>query len=276
MNTQEYIDSGILELYAAGGLTLAEQAEVDRMAAQYAEVRQALEQAIHAMEAYALTHAQAPRPELEDKILGHIQNLEKPSVPGGVAHETEGARVIPMASARPNAGKSQWLNIAATVLLLVSIGTNIFLYRNLHETRQELVATQSAARQYALQVNQVEQLAFRNENLLAVLRDPQTKAIYLKGVEKHPEALASVYWNQETKEVFFDPSRLPAAPAGKQYQLWALAAGKPVNAGVVAPSDSPLQRMSTIAEAQAFAVTLEPEGGSVNPTLDEMVVMGAI
>ena len=31
-----------------------------------------------------------------------------------------------------------------------------------------------------------------------------------------------------------------------------------------------------IEKAQAFAVTIEPMGGSVNPTMEKMVVMGAI
>jgi anti-sigma-K factor RskA len=34
--------------------------------------------------------------------------------------------------------------------------------------------------------------------------------------------------------------------------------------------------MKSIGKAQAFAVTLEPKGGSVNPTMDKMMVMGAI
>jgi anti-sigma-K factor RskA len=34
--------------------------------------------------------------------------------------------------------------------------------------------------------------------------------------------------------------------------------------------------METIQKAQAFAVTIEPMGGSANPTMEKMLVMGAI
>ncbi|WP_066838633.1 anti-sigma factor [Rufibacter ruber] len=272
MNTQEYIESGVLELYAAGGLTEAEQADVERMAAQYPEVRVALEEVTRTLEAYALTHAQPPRPELEDKILGHLQRLAPPAEP---PLAEEAGKVVPLTDYSPNKSPN-WLKVAAAVLLLISAATNVFLYKNLSEARQELAVSQQATRQYALQVNQVEQRAFKSENLLALVRDPQTVSVSLKGVEQHPAAQASVFWNKETKEVYFDPSKLPAAPAGKQYQLWALANGKPVDAGVVVQTDSLLQRMKSIQEAQAFAVTLEPAGGSVNPTLEAMYVMGNI
>jgi anti-sigma-K factor RskA len=34
-----------------------------------------------------------------------------------------------------------------------------------------------------------------------------------------------------------------------------------------------MKEMKSVALAQAFAVTLEPRGGSVNPTMDQMVVI---
>jgi len=79
--------------------------------------------------------------------------------------------------------------------------------------------------------------------------------------------------------VYVDVKNLPALPADKQYQLWALDNGKPVDAGILAVATAAgdsLQHMKDIASAQAFAMTVEPAGGSVNPTLSTMTVMGAI
>ncbi|MBC3542145.1 anti-sigma factor domain-containing protein [Rufibacter sediminis] len=274
MNTQEYIDSGVLELYAAGGLTPAECEEVERMAAQYPDVHTALEECLRTMEAYALTHAKAPRPELEDQILRHLQTVSAQPI-----HQTAPtAKVVSLPHVETvheteRAGTAWW-QIAAVILLLISAAANVYLYSNLQETRQELVSAQQTTRQYALQVNQLENRSLQSESLLGVLRNPKTLAVKLNGVTQHPDAQATVFWNQETKEVYFDGASLPAAPTGKQYQLWALAQGKPIDAGVVKTTDSTLLRMKSIEEAQAFAVTLEPEGGSVNPTLEEMYVMG--
>jgi anti-sigma-K factor RskA len=72
---------------------------------------------------------------------------------------------------------------------------------------------------------------------------------------------------------------LPEAPAGKTYQLWAIAGGNaPVSAGVfsVDPSGAgsltvrPLPGVSTVS---AFAVTLEPAGGLPAPS-GEMYLLG--
>ena len=67
-----------------------------------------------------------------------------------------------------------------------------------------------------------------------------------------------------------------AIPADKQYQLWALKDGQPIDMGVfdpVTPEDGLLE-MGRVPGADAFAVTLEPRGGSANPTLEEMYVYG--
>ncbi|MBC7744832.1 MAG: hypothetical protein H7096_06985, partial [Flavobacterium sp.] len=40
--------------------------------------------------------------------------------------------------------------------------------------------------------------------------------------------------------------------------------------------DNGMIKMKDIAAAQAFAVTLELRGGSINPTMEQMMVMGAI
>jgi anti-sigma-K factor RskA len=54
--------------------------------------------------------------------------------------------------------------------------------------------------------------------------------------------------------------------------------GKPVNAGVF-PLDSKgdtASKMLDIPQAQAFAITLEDEGGKDAPTLSALCVMGSI
>ena len=68
---------------------------------------------------------------------------------------------------------------------------------------------------------------------------------------------------------------MPVATTGKQYQLWALVDGAPVDAGVFEiDAGTPMIKMKNIPRAQAFAVTLEPSGGSLKPTMDQMYVLG--
>ncbi|QHL86801.1 hypothetical protein GU926_04845 [Nibribacter ruber] len=295
MNTQEYIESGILEVYAAGGLNDAERLDVDRRAAQDPEVKAALENAHLAMEAYALYHAQTPPAYLQDRILQQIHKLgHDVSMSGSVPHQEINllhepsqqsstnepeAKVISMEEAFFNARKKSTadrMRVAAILLLLISAATNFYLYFQWKDSEKELTIAQQSVKQYAYETSQLEYRTDRTENFLAVLRDPETKPVSLKGTPQHAKAAARVFWNQATKEVFLDPASLPQAPSDKQYQLWALVDGKPVDAGVVASSSDALLRMKTIEKAQAFAVTLEPKGGSVNPTMEAMYVMGAI
>jgi anti-sigma-K factor RskA len=71
--------------------------------------------------------------------------------------------------------------------------------------------------------------------------------------------------------------KMPVNDKAHQYQLWALVGGKPVDLGVFdsgADTLTNIKEMKSLASADAFAVTLEPRGGSVNPTMDQMMVIG--
>jgi anti-sigma-K factor RskA len=64
---------------------------------------------------------------------------------------------------------------------------------------------------------------------------------------------------------------LPPAPAGKDYQIWFIAEGKPVPGGVFKPDEQGHVEMqaeipANARSASAFAITLEPQGGTVAPT----------
>lgn len=58
---------------------------------------------------------------------------------------------------------------------------------------------------------------------------------------------------------------VPAAPSGKVYQAWIITGGGPVSAGFLRPGKATLLKGS-ITGAKAAAVTVEPTGGSKQPT----------
>jgi anti-sigma-K factor RskA len=59
-------------------------------------------------------------------------------------------------------------------------------------------------------------------------------------------------------------------------QLWALVNGKQVDLSIFVenPDSTYMKEMKSKASAVAFAVTLEPRGGSTSPTMDQMMVIG--
>jgi anti-sigma-K factor RskA len=87
---------------------------------------------------------------------------------------------------------------------------------------------------------------------------------------------ATVFWNTKNKDVYVMVNKLPEPKTGKQYQLWAMVDGKPVDAGVLNPSCSSVCKMKNIPKAEAFAITLEKEGGSPVPNLKAIYVMGNV
>jgi anti-sigma-K factor RskA len=71
-------------------------------------------------------------------------------------------------------------------------------------------------------------------------------------------------------------ANMPANDKDHQYQLWAMVGHTPVDLGVfdADTTSRDMKEMRSIASADAFAVTLEPRGGSQSPTMSEMVVIG--
>jgi hypothetical protein len=114
--------------------------------------------------------------------------------------------------------------------------------------------------------------------LAELYRNPNFKLIRMAGLEKSPESSVAAFWNQKTNEVMLDVQKLPAAPAGKQYQLWSIVDGKPVDIGMLDDefSGKVLKMRNTKAGSVAFAITLEKTGGVPSPTMEEMYVMGKV
>ena len=105
---------------------------------------------------------------------------------------------------------------------------------------------------------------------LALLADPTTSVVSLAGQKPSPAARARMIWNAGGGGVLL-AADLPATPEGKVYELWAIAGGKPLPAGVFGVDAggrgtvrvAPLPGLRTV---DVFAVTLEPAGGVPAPT----------
>lgn len=67
---------------------------------------------------------------------------------------------------------------------------------------------------------------------------------------------------------------LPELPEGKTYEMWAIDEGQPESYGVFeageGPAIEPIGR--PISDAEQFAITVEPEGGSGQPTTEPIIV----
>lgn len=239
--------------------------EVETAAAQYPEVRKEIETLRDSLDKYAAAHQTAPPAHLKNKILNEI---------GAGREDKQEAKVVSMQPPQQS-GSARWLAAASVVLLLISGALNVIQYNKLHEANERIADLQAEQTMLANEFNVLKANYAQKETDLALVSSPLTVTIQMKGVEKHPDALASIYWDTRTKEVYVGVKNLPAPPADKQYQLWAIIDGKPVDIGVFDVTDT-VQKMRVVETAQAFAVTLEQKGGSAVPTLEQMFVVGNV
>lgn len=267
MNIQEYISSGILESYAAGHLTESENAEVEKHIKNHAEIRKEYEMIQKTLYLAAAVDLKTPSYKVRESILNKIKE-DRYNI-----HETQ--RKV---NYQGSYNKYKYLLAASIVFFLMSLAANFFLLTRLSDAKKE-IAVLSDQKKIMVQENEAvnRKLSLASKDM-EIMKDKNYKMVELKGLEKSPNSNVIAFWNPETKKLYAGVMNLPVPPPGKQYQLWALSNGKPVDAGVmdVDPSDKSLHEMKSTVDAQAFAVTLEPKGGSINPTMDQMYVMGKI
>lgn len=256
MDIQSYISSGVLELYVIGQLSPREMREVEKMASEYPEVKKELTAIEQTLEAYSMKNQTAPKPSTFDKIKSEIQSSNPSS-----DNANSKSKGLPL-----------WLGV-----LLGAIGVILAIAFFNARQQQQMLQIENQELNIALQECETTNQEQADPNRpIAILRQNGTSTILLDGTDNNPDLQAAVYFNPLTQKSYLDPFQLPAPAAGTQYQLWALIDGQPTDMGVFdLPEDGDtFIEVPYIAEADAFAITLEPEGGSENPTLDAMQVIG--
>lgn len=271
MNSNEYIESGVLELYVSGLLSIEEMRDVELKACQFPEVKSELDALQLAMEHFAMIHSLNPRPELKNKIMSALQSHEPTDVNQSLSGK---GKIRKMEGNRSYTG----LLAAASIALLAIVSALTIYFASQYSEEKKRVARLEQQQLDALKEMQQMQLSMtKTADNLKMLSDPGTVRVMMKGTSSHEESVAIIYWNKQTKDVYLDIRNLPPAPSDKQYQLWFIdSSNKPVSAGVFDLRTGEFLKMNNASEAIAFAVTLEPRGGSVNPTLDQMYVIGNV
>ena len=262
MKVEEYIASGILESYVLGGLTALEIQELEAMALKHPEVKKELLILQDAFGYYAESIAIKPSSELKNKILSRInyQSLNSAT------------------SNNNQLNYYKYATAASVALMIVCGGLASLFWSKWQGAEQRLTAMEEQTSSYANQITKTNYKINQLVENLNLVKDSSVVKITMIGLDSTSNALSVVFWNKSTNEVFIDTGNLPQAPDGMQYQLWAISLeGTPVDAGVFEMDQSiGLQKVKSITNAQAYAVTLEKRGGSLVPTLSSMFVFGKV
>jgi len=262
--------SGIIESYVLGLASPEDSAEFERMCAAHNEVRAARNAFELDLEKTLLEQRMDPPRELKSRIFSEI-GMEK-------NEQTSPVRPV-KPTLVPRIGFARYVAAASLILLAGSVLLNLYLlnqYKKSIAQYKELVATETNV----TSANQVLQTKLESyQNALGVVKDPLTAVIKMPGVPTSPapSSMATVYWNTSSKDVYLLVNQLPKPASDKQYQLWAIVDGKPVDAGIFDVGEGiSFVKLKTIPKAQAFAITLEKKGGSSAPTMEAMYVMGKV
>ena len=154
-----------------------------------------------------------------------------------------------------------WTVAAAAIAAALAFA---FVYRS---TRNEATELRTA-------LAEAQATVARKDSTLAAFLGPEVHVVSLTAPSEQKPRMR-VFWNHTRRTFIVTAFNLLPAPAGKTYQLWAIRKGKaPMSIGTfeLDPSGRP---MTTLPVAQdindggfidACALTIEPAGGSAQPT----------
>jgi len=159
------------------------------------------------------------------------------------------------------------LAAAGLALVVISLG------RQNSALREQIGRMQSDAASQQVELR-------RAREIVSTLTASDAMRVTLVAAKSPPQAQGKAIYVRDRSSLIFIASNLPAVPAQKAYELWLIPnSGAPIPAGVFKPDahgsaavvNPPLPPG---VEAKAFAITIEPEAGSMTPTMP-IVMLGA-
>jgi anti-sigma-K factor RskA len=162
-----------------------------------------------------------------------------------------------------------WLGWAATVAVIVFAAS---LWKENMGLRESLASV-------SMRVEATTKDLADMRRIVAPIIAPEAQRITLVSVKTPVQPQGKAFYLRDRSSLVFVASNMPALPPQKAYELWLIPAqGAPIPAGVFKPDahgsatvvNPPLPAG---AEAKAFAITVENEGGASAPTMP-ILMMG--
>jgi anti-sigma-K factor RskA len=268
-------------LYALGALSQHEARAFEVHLRQGCEIcQQELSEFTGVVDALSAGSPAIPPPHyMRDLLTARIEkevSLTIPTAPDAaqVYHFPEKATpMLPTVTQGSSLGT--WLPWAAAAGLLIVLAYTLFSWRMDHRQLQAVAGQNTETRQQLAELR--EQLSDEKararelEAINTVLAAPQRSVIAMAGLEAAPSATGSVYWDHQ-KNRWVVTANLPPVPAGKVYQLWMVTPDAKISAGLIEPDArghgfAIVEVPANVSQIQAAAITLEPQGGSPQPTM---------
>lgn len=266
MDVKAYIESGILELYVAGALSEKENQEVYDLMQQHPEILQEVLEIENAMIKLTASTSRG-----KDKTL-----IKAIKTALGLGNNTDDTKVVPLTASRYN-----WVTYTGWAAAII-LGVGLFWTLNQNKQLESEIQTVDLEKSFLeAEIENARTSLSEAKNLIDVLRDDNITEVLLAGQTNFENTYAKVYWDQEYQKIYLDAAGLPEPPRGKVYQVWSLTLSPltPVSLGTLddfATDDNKIFEIENLNQSEAFGITLEPEGGSVSPTMDQLYTLGVV
>jgi anti-sigma-K factor RskA len=226
----------LLPAYALDAVDDLERRAVERLLEADPDARRALDEYREVVAAFAVD--QEPPAQVRDAVLARVARTPQAPVPAPAA----------MPAARPRR-RRRWAPVVAAAAAVVAVA----------------VPTTVAVQQHRAAV-ELQQQADRVAQMLA---DPEARLVTAP-IAGGGEATALV----SDGDVLISAEGLPDPGEGQDWQLWTIADGAPESAGIMpAGSGGVTTAWVPGGAGRTVAVTLEPAGGSEQPTSDPVVAI---
>lgn len=268
MSNEELIASGELELYVAGLLSEERNQEISEIITQ----NKAVEKEVEDIEKVVMRLAK----EATSNDDQEFSEVLKKIVTHRFTDDTNVRSIDPNSSDKQKSStfsKVAGWAAAAVFLILFSIQfqNNNEISKSLNASIEDKEDLKDSIQKQNFELNY-------KENLLATITSEDTKIIELAGQDISPSSQVKVFWDTEKDKVVIDAKSLPEAPEGMVYQVWSLKLQPlaPTSLGLLEGynESNKLFVLENPNASEAFGITLEPEGGSVVPNLEQLYVLG--
>ena len=277
MNIEEIKISGLLELYVLGQLSEAETRKVYDWMEAFPEIRKEVRELEQTMEVYAQSTAITAPPSVLNNVLAEIDSSSN-EPPSSKSSFTKSA---PQKITNANGGIPGWLKgllflsllgLAAALFAMFKNGNEVTTLENRYQTLIDSCDAQSTTSN--------QQIDFLNQHIeqLVQLANPKNKTIQIQATEKYPQTDIILYTNSEDNRNFIKINSLPTLAASQSFQLWSLKgtdAPNPMDVFEQLPVDAILE-VGHVDAPDAYAITIEPKGGSQSPNLEELIGVMAL
>jgi anti-sigma-K factor RskA len=252
MDIQEYIKSGVIELYVMGLCSADEEKELEHLRLQHPALNEAIIAFEKEYEAKLQQQAIMPDAATDKRILHTLNSLA-------------GSKQVTLPTMAP-VKKMTWWKVAAAACIALLAGS-VYMNISQNQKNKSLAALLSEPKSTTLPLADYK-----------IFTDPTITPVAMYCVGSHAICRCTMFWDKKTGKAYIMIHHLPQSSETKDYQLWANVDGKPLNVGII--NDQIRGRFIEVSNvptgAASFSVTLEKAGGTTTPTVNETYLQGTI